>query len=102
MSTIDLAATYVTGGRLLGSVAAITALTGAVIGILALARPAGRRPAAALLAGLAGLLLGSLTVATADGGPGTGGGIVGGFAALGFGLIAVGLGGVVLARRRTR
>ncbi|MFI6235466.1 DUF6223 family protein [Micromonospora sp. NPDC050784] len=39
-------------------------------------------------------------VAPADGGPGTGNGIVGGSAALGLGPTAALLGGIVLARSR--
>jgi len=54
---------------------------------------------AALLA-LAGLVIGGLVVAAADGGPGTGNGIVGGFAALVLGLIAMVLGRLALARSR--
>jgi hypothetical protein len=39
-------------------------------------------------------------VAAADGGPGTGYGIVGGYVALAVGLVAVVLGGLVVARSR--
>ncbi len=46
------------------------------------------------------MVVGGLVVATADGGPGTGNGIVGGFAALAIGLIAAILGGLALARSR--
>ena len=54
----------------------------------------------ALVAGVAGVLVGALVVATADGGPGTGNGIVGGYAALALGLIAALLGGLAFARSR--
>jgi Family of unknown function (DUF6223) len=100
-----------TPGRLLGTVAALVALAGVVVGGLALARPAGRigngngkRGAiVALVAGLAGMVMGGLVVAAAEGGPGTGYGIVGGFAALVIGLIATILGWLGLGRsRRTR
>ena len=100
-----------TPGRLLGTVAALVALAGVVVGGLALARPAGRigngngkRGAiVALVAGLAGMVMGGLVVAAAEGGPGTGYGIVGGFAALVIGLIATVLGWLALGRsRRTR
>jgi len=100
-----------TPGRLLGTVAALVALAGVVVGGLALARPAGRigngngtRGAiVALVAGLAGMVMGGLVVAAAEGGPGTGYGIVGGFAALVIGLIATFLGWLGLGRsRRTR
>jgi hypothetical protein len=98
-----------TPGRLLGTVAALVALAGVVVGGLALARPAGRigngkRGAiVALVTGLAGMVIGGLVVAAAEGGPGTGYGIVGGFAALAIGLIATILGWLALGRsRRTR
>jgi hypothetical protein len=95
-----------TTGRLVGSVAALVALAGVVVGGLALARSAGRighgqRGAiVALVAGLTGMVIGGLVVAAADGGPGTGYGIVGGFAALAIGLIATILGWLALARSR--
>lgn len=97
-----------TTGRLVGTVAALVALAGAVVGGLALARSAGRigdgdgrRGATlALVAGLSGIVIGGLVVAAAEGGPGTGYGIVGGFAALVLGLIATVLGSLVLARSR--
>ena len=53
-----------------------------------------------MVAGLIGMVLGGLVVATADGGLGTGNGIVGGFVALVIGLIATVLGGLALARSR--
>ncbi|MEO6085116.1 MAG: DUF6223 family protein, partial [Umezawaea sp.] len=48
--------------------------------------------------GLAGAVIGLLVVAAAEGGPGTGYGIVGGYVALVVGLVAVLLGGLALAR----
>ncbi|GAA3774870.1 hypothetical protein GCM10022225_73390 [Plantactinospora mayteni] len=97
-----------TAGRLVGSVAALVALAGVVVGGLALARSAGRigngtgkRGAiVALAAGLTGMVGGGLVVAAAEGGPGTGYGIVGGFVALVIGLIATVLGWLALARSR--
>jgi hypothetical protein len=97
-----------TTGRLVGSVAALVALAGVLIGGLALARSAGRigngngkRGAiVALIAGLTGMVIGGVVVAAAEGGPGTGYGIVGGFAALVIGLIATVLGWLALARTR--
>src|SRR4051812_36088139 len=82
-----------TPGRLVGTVAALVALAGVVVGGLALARSAGRlgngsgRRGAivALVAGLTGMVIGGLVVGAAEGGPGTGYGIVGGFAALAIG-----------------
>jgi hypothetical protein len=97
-------ASTLTVDRLAASVAALMALAGAVVGGLALARRLGRYgkrgPAVALAAGAAGMLAGGLVVATADGGPGTGNGIVGGFAALVVGLVAVVFGGLAWARSR--
>jgi hypothetical protein len=54
----------------------------------------------ALVAGLTGVVIGGLVVAAAEGGPGTGYGIIGGFAALVLGLIATVLGWLALARSR--
>ncbi|WP_250029375.1 DUF6223 family protein [Paractinoplanes maris] len=100
-----LAASYaLTGGRLLATTAALLAVAGVALGASALARPGGRRrAAAALTAGTIGALAGAVVIAVADGGPGSGSGVVGGWAALAFGLIAAGLGGLALARlRRSR
>ncbi|HCT78866.1 MAG TPA: hypothetical protein DGT23_20360 [Micromonosporaceae bacterium] len=99
---------YWTTGRLVGSVAALVALAGVIIGGLALARPTSRigtgngrlGATMALVAGLTGIALGGLVVAAAEGGPGTGYGIVGGFVALVIGLIATVLGWLALARSR--
>ncbi|WP_319459366.1 DUF6223 family protein [Micromonospora sp. RTP1Z1] len=97
-----------TTGRLVGTVAALVALAGVVVGGLALARSAGRigegngrrGATVALVAGLTGMVIGGLVVAAAEGGPGTGYGIVGGFVALVIGLIAAVLGWLALARSR--
>jgi hypothetical protein len=90
-----------TTGRLIGSVAALVALAGVIIGALARSGRIGRRGAlVALAAGLAGMAGGGGVVAAAEGGPGTGYGIVGGFVALAIGLAAVVLGW--LAQRRAR
>ena len=98
----------VTGGRLLGTTAALVAMAGVIIGGLALARSAGRDgnvngrrgAVVALGAGLTGLAIGGYVVAVAEGGPGTGAGIVGGFVAVATGLVAVVLGALALARAR--
>jgi hypothetical protein len=102
-----LAAVYgLTTGRLVGSVAALIALAGVVVGGLALARSTGRigggrrGAVVALVAGPTGMIIGGLVVAVAKGGPGTGYGIVGGFAALAIGLIATALGWLALTRSR--
>ncbi|MEV0353277.1 DUF6223 family protein [Nonomuraea sp. NPDC050680] len=96
-----------TTGRLWSVVGALLGLAGVVIGGLALARSVrrigngGRRGAiVALAAGLACAVIGGLVVGAADGGPGTGYGIVGGYVDLVVGLIAVVLGGLTLARSR--
>ncbi|MFD2083392.1 hypothetical protein SAMN05421678_10194 [Actinopolymorpha cephalotaxi] len=96
-----------TAGRSWAMVAMALGVAGAIAGGLALANRAGtvtrrRRALAALVAGSAGTVVGGLVVAAADGGPGTGYGIVGGVLALPVGLAAMLLGGLALARvRRT-
>ncbi|MFD0353351.1 DUF6223 family protein [Streptomyces sp. NPDC127110] len=91
--------------RIWASVAALLAIAAVVIGRLALTRSTrrigngGRRGAVvALGAGLIALVNGGLVLATADGGPGTGNGVVAGAAALVLGLIATLLGGLARAR----
>jgi uncharacterized protein DUF6223 len=94
--------------RLWAATALVPGLAGAVIGGLALARPAGRFGTAsrrlgaivALVAGLIAGVNGGLVLAIATGGPGTGNGVIGGAAALVLGLIALALGGLALARSR--
>ncbi|MEP6986391.1 MAG: DUF6223 family protein [Chloroflexota bacterium] len=54
----------------------------------------------ALVAGLIALVNGWLVLAVANGGPGTGHGVVGGAAATVLGLIDVVIGGLALARSR--
>ncbi|MGW6500028.1 DUF6223 family protein [Nonomuraea angiospora] len=97
----DVSSYDLTPGRLWSLVAILLGLVGVVLGGLALARRAGRRRAlVALAAGLAGAAVGGLVVAAAEGGPGTGYGIVGGFVALVVGLIGVALSGLALTRSR--
>jgi Family of unknown function (DUF6223) len=98
-----------TAGRFWATLAALLGLAGVVIGGLALARSArrigngGRNGAiVALVAGPAALVGGVLVLAVADGGPGTGNGVVGGGMALVLGLAASVLGGLVQARSRRR
>jgi hypothetical protein len=82
-------------GRLGAIVAGLLGLAGVII---ALSRLLGRRgPVVALTAGLLGMALGGLVVATSDGGIGTGNGLGGAYVALVLGLAAV-----VLALRRRR
>lgn len=95
-----------TGGRFWSMVAALLGLAGAAVGGLALARPTAatgtrrRRAVVAVASGLISGMIGALVVATADGGPGTGSGIVGGYAALVVGLMAALAGGLALGRTR--
>lgn len=88
------------------SVVAFLALAGAVIGGLALIRSAGRSgtgsrgAVVALVVGPVGVAGGVSNLALADGGPGTGNGVVGGGVALLMGLIAIVLGWLTRARTR--
>ena len=93
--------------RLWATTVAALGLAGVVIGSLALVRPAGRlgtsgrlRAIVALVAGFIAVVNGGLNLAIANGGPGTGNGVVGGAAAFVLGTIAVALGGLALTRRR--
>ncbi|WP_433366369.1 DUF6223 family protein [Actinoplanes sp. CA-142083] len=90
---------HLTADRLVATSAVLVALAGVILGALALARGGRRRSMTALVAGVIGLVVGGFVVVTADGGPGTGNGIVGGYVAVVLGLAAAVLGG--LARRRT-
>jgi hypothetical protein len=63
-------------------------------------RRADRRSIAALVAGIVSAATGGVILATADGGPGTGNGVVGGYAAVAIGLAAALLAGAALARSR--
>src|SRR5262245_52519631 len=84
-----------TARRLWATVVAALALVGAIIGALALARPTSRfafgrfGALVAVGAGLIAAVSGALNLALADGGPGSGNGVVGGAAALVLGLIAM-------------
>ncbi len=94
--------------RLWATTVVLLAFVGAVIGGLALARPAsrfgtsfGRRGAVvALVLGPIAVVNGGLVLAIATGGPGSGNGVVGGAGALVLGLIALTLGGLALVRSR--
>jgi len=95
--------------RLWATTVAALALVGAVVGGLAIAGPAGRFGTAsgrlgamALVAGLIAAVNGGLNLAVANGGPGSGNGVVGGAAAVVLGIIAIVLGGLALARSRGR
>jgi hypothetical protein len=102
--------------RLWATTAAFLALAGVASGGLALARPASRFGTAsgapfgprgyplgtivALVAGLIAVLNGGLNLAIANGGPGTGNGVVGAAGALVLGLVAMAAGGLALERSR--
>jgi hypothetical protein len=86
--------------RLWATTVVVLALVGAVIGGLALARPASRfRATVTLVAGPIAVVNGGLVLAVANGGPGSGNGVVGGAAALVLGMIATVLGGLALLKR---
>jgi hypothetical protein len=93
--------------RLWATATAALGLGGVIAGGLALVRPAGRfgtttgRLSAVLAGGIAAAN-GGLVLAFADGGPGSGNGVVGGAAALVLGALAVVLGSWAPARRTTR
>ncbi|GIG66207.1 DUF6223 family protein [Phytomonospora endophytica] len=96
-----------TADRVIATSAALVALAGAVVGVLALFRAArgtgdGRRRGGRLAVALSvlGALAGVFVIVTADGGPGTGNGIVGGYLAVVVGLAGIAL--VWLARARAR
>ena len=91
--------------RLWATTAAMLALVALVIGGLALSRRVGQfggrlGPVLAQVVGLVAVVNGGLNLAFANGGPGTGNGVVGGAAAVVLGLIAVAIGGLALARGR--
>lgn len=96
-------------GRLGPTATALLGLAGVIVGGLALGRArsgraAGTRldrqgPTAALVLGAIALGFGVLFLVTADGGPGTGNGVVGSGAAIVLGPIAVVLGALARSRR---
>ncbi|UUV30883.1 DUF6223 family protein [Amycolatopsis roodepoortensis] len=99
-----IAAASLTSGRLWSLVAALAGVIGLIAGGLALARKRSgdsrRGTFVALTAGLLGMAGGGYVVAAAEGGPGTGYGIVGGFIALVLGLLATIVGWLALSRAR--
>ena len=105
------AITIMGSGRLGPTITALLGLAATILGARAFARarrPADRISSAApdhrptvLLLGLSSVLLGGLFLAAADGGPGTGNGVVGSTAAIVLGCIAIGLDRLT-ATRRTR
>jgi len=111
---LPAAITIMGSGRLGPTLTALIGLAATVIGGRALARarrrsrsdtdavaPGGRNgDVAALALGAISLVLGGLFLAAADGGPGTGNGVVGSFVAIVLGPTAMVLGGLARARRR--
>jgi len=100
----DSAATTVHGmtpQRLWAAIAAGLALVSVIAGGVALTRRATRLATVAMFAGLIAAINGGLVLATANGGPGTGNGVVGGAAALVLGIAAVAFGGFAVSRART-
>ncbi|MFC9895780.1 DUF6223 family protein [Nocardia sp. NPDC127579] len=97
---ITLAATTgMTSGRLGPTLTALVGLAAVALALRAL-RSASRRTAlAARTLGALSLTAGTIFAVTAAGGPGTGNGIVGAWAAMGLGLAAAILGGRTLNRR---
>ena len=91
----------VTHQRVWASIAAGVALVSVVTGGVALTRRAPRLAIAAMIAGLIGAINGGLVLAVANGGPGSGNGVIGGAAAFVLGIAAVALGGFAVSRART-
>ena len=91
-----IAAWELSAGRAWSLVGAALGIVGVVFGVSALARLRGALVAVAL--GTAGVVIGAVVVLMAEGGPGTGYGIVGGYVSAVVGLAGVVLG--VLARRK--
>ncbi len=91
-----------TARRLWATAAVVLGLAGVVLGRMALSRPVKARAILALATGLAAALNGGLNLAVANGGPGSGNGVVGAAVAFVLGVTALTLGGLGLARcRRT-
>jgi hypothetical protein len=91
----------VTAPRLWATIAAAVALVSVIAGGVALTRRATRLAIVAMIAGLIVAINGGLILAVANGGPGSGNGVVGGAATLVLGVAAVALGGLAVWRART-
>ena len=103
----DVGAYTLTTGRMWATLAAFVGLAGAVAGAAALARAVrgvgnrGRNGAVVALGCSAiALVVGVVNLLVADGGPGTGNGVVGGGLAIFLGLTALALGALTLTRSR--
>ena len=100
----DPAATTVhglTAQRLWAIIADGVALGSVVTGGMALTRRATHLAIVAMIAGPIAAINGGLVLAVANGGPGTGNGVIGGAAAIVLGIAAVALGGFAMSRART-
>ena len=95
--TAIAAITILGSGRLGPTLTALLGLVGVALGARALTIARGNGPggdlprSTALPVGVVALVLGALFLAAADGGPGSGDGVVGSGAAIVLGLIAIGL-----------
>src|SRR3954470_19889949 len=100
----DPAATTVhglTAQRLWATIAIGVALASVATGGLAVTRRATGLAIVAMIAGLIAAINGGLVLAVANGGPGTGNGVIGGAAAVVLGIAAVAVGGFAMSRART-
>jgi hypothetical protein len=86
--------------RQLALVVLAVALASAIIGVRAVRKPVNRKRGAilAIVAGLFALINGGINLATANGGPGTGNGVLGSAQAMVLGLIGITLGGIAFVR----
>lgn len=91
----------VTYQRVWASIAALLALMSVISGMVAVTRRRPRLAIAAVIAGLIGAINGGLVLAVADGGPGSGNGVIGAAAAFVLGIAAMALGGIAVVRART-
>ncbi|MEV6276738.1 DUF6223 family protein [Nocardia sp. NPDC051832] len=98
--TLVAAPSGMTSGRLGPTLTALVALTAVAVGVLALRSPTYRTAVTALASGLISAIVGTLFARTAEGGPGTGNGIVGAWAAIALGLIAMILGATAIRSHR--
>lgn len=104
------AATTVYGStprRLWATAAMIFALAGVAMGGLSLRRSLGntdkarqRNSIIALILGVSAIMSGGLNLAMANGGPGSGNGVVGGAIAIVLGMLAIAMGGILQIRIR--
>lgn len=105
LAASTVAASTLTTDRAVATASAVLALAGVILGSFALtgsATPGVRRRALlAVGAGVVATIAGTALLATADGGPGTGNGVVGAYAGVVLGVLAAILGGSALRRSRS-